>query len=77
MYTLLSYVLQCNAEAAKKMYTANLRLLFIEATTKEYAAGLDEHLHVIQWQFCFINNTIQNKRRTYTAYPFYACQLFK
>lgn len=40
---LLSYVLQGNAAEAKKMYEANPRLLFIEATAQEYAAGLDEH----------------------------------
>ena len=44
---LLSLVLkptQENLEKAKKMWTANPRLLFIEATAEEYAAGLDENL---------------------------------
>src|SRR5690348_11338790 len=39
---LLTYVLQGNAKEAKKMYEANPRLLFIEATAQEYAAGIDE-----------------------------------
>lgn len=44
---LLTYVLkptQANLEKAKKMYIANPRLLFIEATAYEYAAGLDDNL---------------------------------
>lgn len=44
---LLSLVLKPteeNVKKAKKMYTANPRLLFIEATAYEYAAGLDDQL---------------------------------
>src|SRR4029079_14466091 len=40
---LLTYVLQGDARKAKKMYEANPQLLFLEATAKDYAAGLDEH----------------------------------
>jgi hypothetical protein len=44
---LLSLVLKptkANLEKAKKMYTVNPRLLFIESMGEEYAAGLDENL---------------------------------
>ena len=35
---------KANLDKAKKMWTANPRILFIEATAEEYAAGLDENL---------------------------------
>lgn len=39
---LLTYVIHGDVKNAQKMYIANPRLLFIESTAKEYAAGIDE-----------------------------------
>lgn len=39
---LLTFVLQGNADQAKKIFTENPKLLFIEATAKDYAAGIDD-----------------------------------
>ncbi|MGQ3890580.1 hypothetical protein [Legionella sp. CNM-4043-24] len=40
---LLAYVLQGNAESAKKIYSGNPGLLLTEATAEEYAAGINEN----------------------------------
>ena len=44
LLTLVLKPTQANIEKAKKMYTANPGLLFIESEAEEYAAGLDETL---------------------------------
>lgn len=40
--SLLTYVVQGEAEKAKKLYMKKPKFLFIESTTQEYAAGIDE-----------------------------------